>query len=192
MTLGQAARIAARELARAPTAQKDEALRAMAAKIRRSAADIAAEKQTRPRECAGARPEVQIRRQAHAGWSRIEALAKGLDETRRASRSGRRGDGALDEAQWPGFFAGEGSIGVIGIIYESRPNVTADAGGLCMKSGNAAILRGGSDSFHSSAPSWPAAARAGRGGVAAHGVPDGAHRRPRLRRTHAGRPGRHA
>ncbi len=42
-------------------------------------------------------------------------------------------------------------IGVIGIIYESRPNVTADAGGLCMKSGNAAILRGGSDSFHSSA-----------------------------------------
>ena len=42
-------------------------------------------------------------------------------------------------------------IGVIGIIYESRPNVTADAGGLCLKSGNAAILRGGSDSFHSSA-----------------------------------------
>jgi glutamate-5-semialdehyde dehydrogenase len=41
-------------------------------------------------------------------------------------------------------------IGVIGIIYESRPNVTADAGGLCLKSGNAAILRGGSDSFHSS------------------------------------------
>jgi glutamate-5-semialdehyde dehydrogenase len=42
-------------------------------------------------------------------------------------------------------------IGVIGIVYESRPNVTADAGGLCLKSGNAAILRGGSDGFHSSA-----------------------------------------
>ena len=42
-------------------------------------------------------------------------------------------------------------LGVIGIIYESRPNVTADAGGLCLKSGNAAILRGGSESFHSSA-----------------------------------------
>jgi glutamate-5-semialdehyde dehydrogenase len=42
-------------------------------------------------------------------------------------------------------------IGVVGIIYESRPNVTADAGGLCLKSGNAAILRGGSDSFHTSA-----------------------------------------
>jgi glutamate-5-semialdehyde dehydrogenase len=42
-------------------------------------------------------------------------------------------------------------LGVVGIIYESRPNVTADAGGLCLKSGNAAVLRGGSDSFHSSA-----------------------------------------
>jgi glutamate-5-semialdehyde dehydrogenase len=41
-------------------------------------------------------------------------------------------------------------LGVIGIIYESRPNVTADAGGLCLRSGNAAILRGGSESFHSS------------------------------------------
>ena len=43
------------------------------------------------------------------------------------------------------------ALGVIGIIYESRPNVTVDAAGLCIKSGNAAILRGGSDSFHSSA-----------------------------------------
>ena len=42
-------------------------------------------------------------------------------------------------------------LGVIGIIYESRPNVTADAGALCLKAGNAAILRGGSDSFRSSA-----------------------------------------
>src|SRR5690606_17012942 len=42
-------------------------------------------------------------------------------------------------------------LGVIGVIYESRPNVTADAGALCLKSGNAVILRGGSDSVHSSA-----------------------------------------
>jgi glutamate-5-semialdehyde dehydrogenase len=41
-------------------------------------------------------------------------------------------------------------LGVIGVIYESRPNVTADAGGLCLKAGNAAILRGGSESFHTS------------------------------------------
>ena len=43
-------------------------------------------------------------------------------------------------------------LGVIGIIYESRPNVTADAGALCLKSGNAAILRGGRESFHTSRP----------------------------------------
>ena len=48
-------------------------------------------------------------------------------------------------------------LGVIGIIYESRPNVTADAGALCLKAGNAAILRGGSESTHSSRAIHPAA-----------------------------------
>ena len=50
-------------------------------------------------------------------------------------------------------------LGVIGVIYESRPNVTADAGALCLKAGNAVILRGGSESFHSSARSMPAWSR---------------------------------
>jgi glutamate-5-semialdehyde dehydrogenase len=58
-------------------------------------------------------------------------------------------------------------LGVIGIIYESRPNVTADAAGLCLKSGNAAILRGGSESFHSSAAIMAALGR----GIAAAGLP---------------------
>ncbi|MEO5375054.1 MAG: glutamate-5-semialdehyde dehydrogenase [Alphaproteobacteria bacterium] len=58
-------------------------------------------------------------------------------------------------------------IGVIGIIYESRPNVTADAGGLCLKSGNAAILRGGSESFHSSSAIMDCLAQ----GIAAAGLP---------------------
>ena len=84
-------------------------------------------------------------------------------------------------------------IGVIGIIYESRPNVTADAGGLCLKSGNAAILRGGSDSFHSSAAIVACLQRGlDVAGLAAHCDPDGADCRPRLRRTDAGGPGRHA
>ena len=60
-------------------------------------------------------------------------------------------------------------LGVVGIIYESRPNVTADAGGLCLKSGNAAILRGGSESFHSSA----AIVGALHEGLAAAGLPKG-------------------
>ena len=79
-------------------------------------------------------------------------MAKGLEEIAALARSGGPGDGEMDEAQRPGDFSRvRVPIGVIGIIYESRPNVTADAGGLCLKSGNAAILRGGSDSFHSSA-----------------------------------------
>ena len=61
-------------------------------------------------------------------------------------------------------------LGVIGIIYESRPNVTADAGGLALKSGNAAILRGGSESFHSSR----ALVAALREGLHAAGLPEGA------------------
>ena len=83
--------------------------------------------------------------------ARLEAMAKGLEEI-----------AALPDpvgqvmAKWTRPNGLEISrvrvpIGVIGIIYESRPNVTADAGGLCLKSGNAAILRGGSDSFHTSA-----------------------------------------
>jgi glutamate-5-semialdehyde dehydrogenase len=61
-------------------------------------------------------------------------------------------------------------LGVIGIVYESRPNVTADAGGLCLKAGNAAILRGGSESFHSST----AIAGCLRRGLAAAGLPEAA------------------
>jgi glutamate-5-semialdehyde dehydrogenase len=60
-------------------------------------------------------------------------------------------------------------LGVIGIIYESRPNVTADAGGLCLKSGNAAILRGGSESFHSSS----AILECLQAGLAEAGLPEG-------------------
>ena len=82
--------------------------------------------------------------------ARIEAMAKGLEDI-----------AALDDpvgavmAEWDrpnGLHIQRVRVplGVIGIIYESRPNVTADAGGLCLKSGNAVILRGGSDSFHSS------------------------------------------
>ena len=60
-------------------------------------------------------------------------------------------------------------LGVIGVIYESRPNVTADAGGLCLKSGNAVILRGGSESFHASRAIAACLAR----GLAAAGLPEG-------------------
>jgi glutamate-5-semialdehyde dehydrogenase len=150
LTLGRAAREAARVLALAPARQKNEALMAMAAKIRRSAADILSEN-VRDLENARAKEmKASFVDRLTLNPARLEAMAKGLEEI-----------AALPDpvgqvmAQWTrpnglAFSRVRVPIGVIGIIYESRPNVTADAGGLCLKSGNAAILRGGSDSFHSS------------------------------------------
>jgi glutamate-5-semialdehyde dehydrogenase len=83
--------------------------------------------------------------------ARIEAMASGLEDVAALPEPVGR---ILDERTRPnGLRISRVSVplGVIGIIYEARPNVTADAGGLCVKSGNAAILRGGSDSLHSSA-----------------------------------------
>jgi glutamate-5-semialdehyde dehydrogenase len=150
LTLGRAAREAAKVLALAPTSQKNEALVAMAAKIRRSANDILSEN---ARDLANAKAKdmkASFVDRLTLNEARLDAMAKGLEEI-----------AALPDpvgqvmAQWTrpnglAFSRVRVPIGVIGIIYESRPNVTADAGGLCLKSGNAAILRGGSDSFHSS------------------------------------------
>jgi glutamate-5-semialdehyde dehydrogenase len=151
MTLGQAARQAARVLALAGSAQKNQALMAMAAKIRRSSPDILSEnardlENARARELKGSFLD-----RLTLDAARLEAMAKGLediaalpDPVGEVMSSWTRPNGLeISRVRVP--------IGVIGIIYESRPNVTADAGGLCLKSGNAAILRGGSDSFHTSA-----------------------------------------
>ena len=150
LTLGRAAREAAKILALVPTSQKNEALMAMAAKIRRSAADILSEN-ARDLENAKAKDmKASFVDRLTLNEARLDAMAKGLEEI-----------AALPDpvgqvmAHWTrpnglAFSRVRVPIGVIGIIFESRPNVTADAGGLCLKSGNAAILRGGSDSFHSS------------------------------------------
>lgn len=149
--LGKAARLAAGTLALASAAQKNAALAAAAAAIReRSAALLAANERdmaaARAARVSGARLE---RLQLDA--RRVEAVAAGIAEV-----------GALPDpvgtvvAEWqrPNGLRIQRvrvPIGVIGIIYESRPNVTTDAGALCLKSGNAAILRGGSESRHSNA-----------------------------------------
>jgi glutamate-5-semialdehyde dehydrogenase len=150
MTLGQAGR-RRRVLALRASAQKNEALTAMAAKIRRSAADILSEN-ARDLENAKARElKGSFLDRLTLNEARLEAMAKGLediaalpDPVGQVMAKWTRPNGLeISRVRVP--------IGVIGIIYESRPNVTADAGGLCLKSGNAAILRGGSDSFHTSA-----------------------------------------
>ena len=148
--LGQAARTSARALALASTEQKNKALRAMAAMLRRSAANISAEN-ARDLEAAKTKNlKASFVDRLTLTPARIEAMATGLEEIAALpdpvgtvlTKWTRPNGMEISRVRVP--------IGVIGIIYESRPNVTADAGALCLKSGNAAILRGGSDGFHSS------------------------------------------
>jgi glutamate-5-semialdehyde dehydrogenase len=148
--LGQAARSAAKALALATTEQKNTALREMAAKLRRSAGDILAENQRDLANAVAKDLKGSFLDRLTLNEARLEAMAKGLEDI--AALPDPVGEVM---AKWTRPNGLEISrvrvpIGVIGIIYESRPNVTADAGGLCLKSGNAAILRGGSDSFHTS------------------------------------------
>jgi glutamate-5-semialdehyde dehydrogenase len=149
--LGNEARAAAAILALAPTAQKNAALTAAAAAVRaQRTALLAANEQdleaARAQRLSGARLE---RLQLDA--ARIEAIAASIeavaalpDPVGRITAQWQRPNGLIIQRITV-------PLGVIGIIYESRPNVTADAGALCLKSGNAAILRGGSESAHSSA-----------------------------------------
>jgi glutamate-5-semialdehyde dehydrogenase len=147
--IGRDARAAARALALAPAAQKNWALAAMAKAIRAARGKIlaaSAEDQAEAK-AAGATPAFLDRLGLDAG--RVEAMAAGLDVIRKLKdpvgtvlASWRRPNGMrIERVRVP--------LGVIGVIYESRPNVTADAGALCLKAGNAAILRGGSESFRS-------------------------------------------
>lgn len=148
--IGRAARAAQRQLAGASRERKDRALRRAAAALRDSEWRIL-EANARDMEAArekGLSAAMLDRLELTPG--RIAAMARGLDEIAELEdpvgtelARWRRPNG-LDIARVRVPF------GVVGIIYESRPNVTADAGGLCLKAGNAAILRGGSESFHSS------------------------------------------
>ena len=148
--LGQAARTAARALALATTEQKNMALVEMASKIRRSAADILSENRRDLENAVAKDLKASFLDRLTLNEARLEAMAKGLediaalpDPVGQVMAKWTRPNGLeISRVRVP--------IGVIGIIYESRPNVTADAGGLCLKSGNAAILRGGSDGFHTS------------------------------------------
>jgi glutamate-5-semialdehyde dehydrogenase len=147
--VGIAARQASIQLREATCETKDAALRAMAAAIRLRAKEILL---ANDEDIAAAKnlPAAMLDRLT-LGASRIEAMATGIEAIaaladpvgRELARWTRPNGLDIARVATP--------IGVIGIIYESRPNVTADAGALCLKSGNAVILRGGSDAMHSSA-----------------------------------------
>jgi glutamate-5-semialdehyde dehydrogenase len=146
--IGLQAKAAARRLRKATTAQKNAALKAAAAAIRRRT-DAILTANARDIEVAAGLSSAAIDR-LRLDAKRVDAMAQGVEAVAAlADPVGR------ELARWTrpnGLDIARVStpIGVIGIIFESRPNVTADAGALCLKSGNVSILRGGSDSTHSS------------------------------------------
>jgi glutamate-5-semialdehyde dehydrogenase len=148
--IGRSARAAARAMALASTAQKDRALELMAAAIRAQSSCILAANADELAEARASGVSGAFLDRLMLDAARVEAIAAGIDMVRAlkdpvgvVTESWTRPNGmTIERVHVP--------LGVIGIIYESRPNVTADAGALCLKSGNAAILRGGSDSLRSS------------------------------------------
>ncbi len=150
LEIGKNARRAARGLALASTDQKNHALVAMAAHIRNSRAEIIAANQKDLAAAKAKNLKAAFVDRLMLNDARIEAMAKGLEEVAQLNDPVSR---VLEKWVRPNGMEISRitvPIGVIGIIYESRPNVTADAGALCLKSGNTAILRGGSDSFATS------------------------------------------
>jgi glutamate-5-semialdehyde dehydrogenase len=147
--IGRDARRAARALALASTAQKNKALAGMARSLRRSKAAILKANAEDIAAAKGRGAALAFLDRLTLDAARVDAMAKGLDVIRKLKdpvgtimASWRRPNGMrIERVREP--------LGVIGVIYESRPNVTADAGALSLKAGNAVILRGGSESFRS-------------------------------------------
>jgi glutamate-5-semialdehyde dehydrogenase len=147
--VGQRARVAARAMARAETAAKNAALLAMAAAIEKNlAALIAANKKDLDAGRAQGLDDALLDR-LMLNEARIKSMAEGLRQI--ATLPDPVGEITGLNYRPSGIQVGRMRVplGVIGIIYESRPNVTADAAGLCLKAGNASILRGGSEAIHS-------------------------------------------
>lgn len=148
--MGRAAKAAARQVAGSPAEQRNEALKAMATALRESSIDLLAAN-AKDLEAAKAKGLTDaMTNRLVLNDDRIEGMAKGLEDIAALDDPIER---ELDQWTRPnGMTIRKVAVplGVVGVIYESRPNVTADAGGLCLKAGNAVILRGGSESFHSS------------------------------------------
>ena len=168
--IGRRARAAARALALAPAAQKNEALRAMAAALRAHESAILAANAEDVAEAKAAGGNAAFIDRLTLNPGRVEGMAAGIetiaglkDPVGDVMASWTRPNGmTIERVRVP--------LGVVGIVYESRPNVTADAGALCLKAGNAAILRGGSDSLRSSRAIVAALAE----GLRAAGLPEAA------------------
>ena len=168
--LGKAARAASRLLAKADAEVKNRALAAMAAAVRARAVELLAANRIDVEQARKqGRDNAFVDRLTLTAAS-IGQMAEGLEQI--AALPDPVGEISARVTRPTGIEVARMRvpIGVIGIIYESRPNVTADAAGLCMKAGNACILRGGSEALHSN----QAIAACVRAGLATAGLPEAA------------------
>ena len=165
--IGRAARKASRAMAKADTAAKNRALQLIAAAIRRDAALLTAANQ---KDLDAARANglaAALVDRLTLSEKAIATMAEGLEQI--AALPDPIGEITNMKHRPSGIQVGQMRVplGVIGIIYEARPNVTADAAGLCIKSGNATILRGGSEAIHCN----QALAKLVKEGLAGAGLP---------------------
>jgi glutamate-5-semialdehyde dehydrogenase len=148
-TVGRQARAASRRLAGATTAEKNAALLHIAAAIRRDSAALVAANQEDLAAARAAGLEAAMIDRLTLSTKGVESMAEGVEQV--AALADPIGEMTDIKYRPSGIQVGKMRVplGVIGIIYEARPNVTADAAALCLKSGNAAILRGGSEAIRS-------------------------------------------
>ncbi len=148
-TLGSNAKQAFKQLAIASTATKNKALQSIATLIRENESDILKANKKDVALAEQSEMTTALIDRLRLTAERIAAMADGIDAI--ADLSDPVGKVLAEWERPNGLHIKRVSVplGVIGVIYESRPNVTADAAALCLKAGNAVILRGGSDSFHS-------------------------------------------
>lgn len=167
-TLGRQARAASRVLAATSTARKNTALLAMATEIRTHRDELLAANARDLDEARAAGLEPALIDRLTLNEKGIESMASGLEQI--ATLPDPVGEMTDLKRRPSGIQLGKMRVplGVIGIIYEARPNVTADAAALCLKSGNAAILRGGKEAIHSNR----AIAACVRAGLVAAGLPE--------------------
>jgi glutamate-5-semialdehyde dehydrogenase len=146
-TLGRQARAASRAMAKASTAAKNAALLAMAADIRARSAELLAANAADVAEAKASGLEPAMLDRLTITAKSVEAMAQGLEQV--AALPDPIGEISDMKYRPTGIQVGKMRVplGVVGIIYEARPNVTADAAALCLKSGNAAILRGGKEAL---------------------------------------------
>ena len=148
-TVGRQARAASRRLAGATTAEKNAALLHIAAAIRREKAALVAANQEDLAAARAAGLETALLDRLTLSEKGVDSMAEGVEQV--ATLADPIGEMTDIKYRPSGIQVGKMRVplGVIGIIYEARPNVTADAAALCLKSGNAAILRGGSEAIRS-------------------------------------------